>query len=111
LSSDFDAVMAIGALLNAPRKVTRAEFQWLLPHLNTSARWLHLAYPKSRWIREGMPAFSQWGERTDGPGTPWMEYHDWEKMLYFFAPTKIELVFNSEWHNNDFNWFDLIVHQ
>jgi SAM-dependent methyltransferase len=107
----FEVVMAIGSLLNAPQKATRAEIQLLLPHLNTGARWLHLAYPKSRWIREGMLPFSQWGELTDGPGTPWMEYHDWEKMLYFFAPARIELVFSCEWHNNDFNWFDLIVHQ
>jgi FkbM family methyltransferase len=110
LAYGFDAVLAIGSLLNAPEKVTRAEIQMLLPHLNAGGRWLHLAYPKSRWIRDGMPLFSQWGELTDGPGTPWMEYHDWEKMLYFFAPAKIALVFSCEWHNNDFNWFDLVIH-
>jgi SAM-dependent methyltransferase len=111
LPSDFDIVLALGSLLNAPKEVTRAEVQCLLPHLKSGGRWLHLAYPKSRWLREGMPPFSEWGEATDGAGTPWMEYHDWEKMLYFFSPAEIELVFGCEWHDNDFNWFDFLVHR
>jgi hypothetical protein len=32
--------------------------------------------------------------------------------LYFFALRKSNwCLFSCEWHNNDFNWFDLIVHQ
>jgi hypothetical protein len=46
---------------------------------------------------------------TDGPGTPWMEYHDWEKLVYLFSPTPIEPTFECEWHNHDFNWFDFRV--
>ncbi len=109
LPYDFDAVLAIGSLINAPKEVIRTEIQALLPHLRRGARWLHLAYPKTRWTREGTTPFSQWGEMTDGPGTPWMEYHDWEKLVYLFAPIRIELVFDCEWHNNDFNWFDFFV--
>lgn len=78
LPYDLDAVMAIGSLINAPKEVTRTEIQALLPHLKPGGRWLHLAYPKVRWEREGSPPFPQWGEMTDGPGTPWVEYHDWE---------------------------------
>jgi 2-polyprenyl-3-methyl-5-hydroxy-6-metoxy-1,4-benzoquinol methylase len=109
LPHDFDAVLAIGSLINAPTEVIREEVQALLPHLKTGCRWLHFAYPKTRWVREGMPRFSQWGEMTDGPGTPWMEYHEWETLVHLFAPTPIELVFGCEWHDHDFNWFDFRV--
>lgn len=109
LPYDFDVVMAIGSLINAPTKIIREEIQALLPHMKRGGRWLHLGYPKARWEREGMPPFSQWGTMTDGPGTPWMEYHDWEKLVYLFSPTPIEPTFECEWHNHDFNWFDFRV--
>src|SRR5207249_1858570 len=106
LPYDFDAVLAIGSLINAPKEVVRDEVQALLPHVKPGGRWLHLAYPKARWEREGSLPFSEWGKVTDGPNTPWMEYHEWETLVYLFDPTRIELRFECEWHNLDFNWFD-----
>ena len=38
-----------------------------------------------------------------------MEYHEWETLVYLFSPTPIELLFDCQWHNNDFNWFDFRV--
>ena len=43
---------------------------------------------------------------TDGPGTPWMEFHERDTMEYFFAPARMRLLFECSWHNHDFNWFD-----
>jgi SAM-dependent methyltransferase len=111
LPDEFDVVLALGSLLNAPLRVIRDEIRAILPHLKDGGRWLHLAYPKARWEREGSMPFSEWGNYTDGSGTPWMEYHDREKIEFLFAPADIEIVFDCEWHSHDFNWFDLLVHR
>jgi len=66
-----------------------------------------LAYPKIRWDREGMLPFETWGDKTDG-GAPWMEWYDLEKILKRLDPAKFEVVLNFNFHNEDFNWFDLV---
>jgi SAM-dependent methyltransferase len=109
LPYDFDVVLALGSLINAPLYVIRDEIQAILPHLKNGGRWLHFAYPKARWERDGRVSFLEWGNFTDGPGTPWMEYHDLEKIEFLFTPSRVETLFDCEWHNHDFNWFDLLV--
>jgi len=108
LDADYDVVMAMGSLHHAPAKVMKPEYQELLRHLKVGGRWLQLAYPRSRWIREGRSPFSKWGEITDGVGTPWCEWYDVPKLLSMFAPAKFEVVLYQEFHNSDFNWFDLL---
>jgi cyclopropane fatty-acyl-phospholipid synthase-like methyltransferase len=108
LDADYDVIMAMGSLHNAPVKVMKPEYQELLRHLKIGGRWLQLAYPRSRWIREGRSPFSKWGEITDGVGTPWCEWYDLPKLLSMFAPAKFEVVLYQEFHNSDFNWFDLV---
>lgn len=105
----FDVVAAIGSLINAPLAVTRAEISRLKMHLRPGGRWLHFAYPKTRWVQEGRMPFSQWGEKTDGPGTPWMEYHDRERVFWLFSPSRIRIIFECEWYNHCFNWFDIEI--
>jgi hypothetical protein len=46
---------------------------------------------------------------TDGPGTPWAEWYDAEKLLSLLEPFPFRLVFETEWHDRDFNWFDLVL--
>lgn len=106
LPYEFDVVTAIGSLINAPLAVTKREIDRLKQHLRVGGRWLHLAYPKARWLREGSVDFSRWGEMTDGEGTPWMIYHNKQEIEVLFRPSKIRFLFECEWHNNDFNWFD-----
>ncbi len=108
LDTNYDVIMAMGSLHNAPAEVMKPEYQELLRHLRIGGRWLQLAYPRSRWIREGRSPFSKWGETTDGPGTPWCEPYELEKLLSMFAPAKFEVVLYQEFHNGDFNWFDLV---
>ena len=107
LDHDFDVVTALGSLINAPAAIIKTEINLIKQHLRVGGRWLHFAYPKSRWEREGSIAFSRWGELTDGPGTPWMEFHDRAKIDWFFNPSKIRILFECEWHNSDFNWFEI----
>ncbi len=109
LPDDFDVVMAIGSLHNAPENVMRPEYQELGRRLKPGGRWWQLAYPKVRWEREGSLPFDEWGPRVDGPGTPWEEWLDVPRLLDFLAPAQFEPVFYSEWHNGDFNWFDLVL--
>lgn len=51
--------------------------------------------------------FKQWGEKTDGKGTPWCEWYDVDKLLALLSPAKFEDIFYYEWYNNCYNWFDL----
>ncbi len=105
---DYDAILCLGSLINAPFEVVRREAQELLKHLKIGGRWIELAYPKKRWIREGRLPFKVWGEYTDGAGTPWMEWYDLLKMRRRLEPAKFEVVLYHEFHNGDFNWFDLV---
>jgi len=107
LDVDYDVVTALGSLINAPLAFIKVEVSSLKRHLRPGGRWLHFGYPKSRWEREGLVEFSKWGEMTDGPGTPWMEYHDRAKMHWLFRDSQIRILFECEWHNCDFNWFDI----
>jgi SAM-dependent methyltransferase len=108
LDTDYDVIMGMGSLHNAPVGVMKPEYQELLKHLRLGGRWLQLAYPKSRWERDGKPPFNKWGEMTDGPGTPWEEWYDLPKLLSMFEPAKFDVILYLEFHNSDFNWFDLL---
>lgn len=108
LDTDYDVIMALGSMHHAPMDVLKPEYQELLRHLKAGGRWLQLAYPKARWVRDKRPRFAYWGLTTDGEGTPWAEWLDLEKLLCLFAPAKFDVVLYQEFHNSDFNWFDLL---
>lgn len=107
LPSDYDVIWCQGSLINAPVEVTREEVQELLKHLPVGGRWVELAYPKSRWERDGRMPFELWGEKTDG-GAPWMEWYDLEKLQSILKPAVFDVVLNIEFYNGNFNWFDLV---
>jgi 2-polyprenyl-3-methyl-5-hydroxy-6-metoxy-1,4-benzoquinol methylase len=108
LDTDYDVIMAMGSLHHAPTDILKPEYHELLRHLKVGGRWLQLAYPRARWIREGRMPFSKWGEITDPPSTPWVEWYDLPKLLRMFEPAKFDVVLYQEFHNSDFNWFDLL---
>ncbi len=107
LPTDFDIIWCQGSLINAPFDFVRAEIQALLEHLPIGGRWVELAYPQERWQREGALPFEQWGNKTDGQGTPWVEWYDLEKLTKALAPAKFDTILDFNFHNDDFNWFDL----
>lgn len=107
LPVDYEVIWCQGSLINAPFDVIRLEAQELLKHLPPGGRWIELAYPKVRWEREGRLPFERWGEKTDG-GAPWIEWYELEKMMDRLSPAKFEVVLHFNFHNNDFNWFDLV---
>lgn len=108
LDRDYDVLYAQGSLHHAPVDVIGPEVQALLDHLQVGGRWIQLAYPKSRWVREGSLSFSEWGKRSDGENTPWAEWYDWPKLQSLLLPAEFDVVLCQEFHNNDFIWFDLI---
>jgi SAM-dependent methyltransferase len=103
---EYDAIFCCGSLINAPLELMRVEVQALLKHLIPGGRWIELAYPKERWLREGSLAFEKWGEETDG-GAPWMEWHDLDKVRWYLQPVEFDVILSLEFYNQDFNWFDL----
>jgi 2-polyprenyl-3-methyl-5-hydroxy-6-metoxy-1,4-benzoquinol methylase len=107
LKEQYSAIWCQGSLINAPFEIIRHEAQLLLKHLPVGGRWIELAYPKVRWEREGRLPFDQWGESTDGPGTPWVEWYDLSKLKGALEPAEFDVIFNFEFHNGDFIWFDL----
>lgn len=108
LDRDYDVIWCQGSMINAPFEVMREEVAVLLEHLPLGGRWVELAYPKVRWEREGCLPFEVWGERTDGLGTPWVEWYDLRKLLQRLAPATFGVILELEFHNGDFSWFDLI---
>ena len=110
LPSDFDALLAVGSLHNAPSSLMKDEVLELARRLRTGGRWLQLAYPKARWEREGSLPFDEWAPLVDGPGTPWEEWYDIPKLLALLEPARFEPLLYYEFHNHDFNWFDLVFH-
>lgn len=107
LDYDYDVIWCQGSLINAPFQVIRAEIQQLLKHLKIGGRWIELAYPETRWVREGRIPFTGWGAVTDG-GAPWMEWYDLDKLKLALSPAQFEVVLYFDFHNADFNWFDLL---
>lgn len=108
LRGSFDVIWAQGSLHHAPQHIIREEVHMLLEHLPVGGRWIQLAYPKRRWEREGRLPFEQWGEITDGPGTPWAEWYDVEKLLDVLSPAQFEVVLNLDIRSGEFVWFDLV---
>jgi 2-polyprenyl-3-methyl-5-hydroxy-6-metoxy-1,4-benzoquinol methylase len=108
LDTDFDAILCMGSLHHMPYKAVREEVQELIRHLKIGGRWIQLAYPRSRWLREGRMPFKIWGAYTDGAGTSWAEWYDLPKLLNLLEPARFDVILYREFYNNDFNWFDLI---
>jgi len=106
LDADYDVIMAMGSLHNAPVEVMKPEYQELLRHLKIGGRWLQLAYPKVRWERDGSLPFDKWGDLVER--APWEEWYDVPKLLSMFQPAKFDVVLYFEFYNGDFNWFDLV---
>ncbi len=94
LDTDYDIIMAMGSLHHAPTEVIVPEVAELRKHLKVGGRWLQLAYPKTRWVREGCLPFSEWGNVTDGPGTPWAEWCDLAKFFQVHHPADFDVVLN-----------------
>jgi SAM-dependent methyltransferase len=108
LDHDYDVVWCQGSQINNPFGFARRECGLILRHLKSGGRWIELAYPKERWIREGSPPFRIWGTMTDGEGTPWVEWYDLDKLLRRLAPARFDPILSLNFHNDDFNWFDLV---
>jgi SAM-dependent methyltransferase len=105
----FDFIYCQGSLINVPFHFARAETLRIVPKLKPGGRWIELCYPKDRWAREGRLPFSTWGEVTHGEATPWMEWYDLERLQQRFSPIQVRPVINFNFHQNDFNWFDLAI--
>ena len=108
LPNDYDVIWCQGSLINAPFDFVREEIQALLKHLPIGGRWIELAYPKERWVREGSLPFEKWGEKTDGKGTPWVEWYDLDKLKLALTPAEFNTVLSFNFRDHEFNWFDLI---
>jgi hypothetical protein len=97
-----------GSLINAPFDVIQKEAQELMKHLPVGGRWIELAYPRERWVNEGQMPFDKWGEKTDGAGTPWVEWYDLDKVMLLLSPSRFDVVLHFNFYNDALNWFDLI---
>ena len=91
LPSDYDAVFVIGSIHHVPFDIARREALNVISHLKVGGRWIELVYPQERWLREGSMPFETWGTRTDGDRTPWVEWHDAEKIRRRLHPAILNL--------------------
>jgi len=107
LDKDYDVIWCSGSLINSPFEVTREEVQAIVQHLKEGGHWIELGYPETRWEREGRMPFEEWGVKTDG-GAPWIEWKDLTKLKVLLEPIEFETVLYFDYHDSDFNWFDLV---
>jgi methyltransferase family protein len=107
LPHNYDAVWVFGSIHHVPFEIARREALDALGHLKPGGRWMELVYPRERWLREGAPAFEQWGKLTDGERTPWAEWHDVEKVRRRLFPAPLRTVLDFEFCARNYRWLDL----
>ena len=108
LADSYDVILCQGSLHHAPASVVVPEMHALAQRLRPGGRWLQLAYPRERWLRDGRMPFHHWGEVTDGPGTPWAEWMSLEKLLSRLDPYCFDVLLDFNFHDDEFVWFDLV---
>lgn len=109
LPTDFDFVWCNGSLLHLPFDEAREECAAIIEHLKPGGRWVELAYPRERWVREGALPFSEWGRLTDGERTPWVEWYDMEKLKERLNPARLEPLLEHRFSSESFVWLDAKV--
>src|SRR5262245_54658776 len=57
LPADFDAIWVFGSIHHVPFAIARREALSVLERLKPGGRWMELAYPRERWLREGSLPF------------------------------------------------------
>lgn len=107
LRPDYDAIIVIGSIHHIPFDIARSEALNALSRLKVGGRWIELVYPRERWLREGSMPFDTWGTRTDGERTPWVEWHDIEKVRRRLYPAILTTVLDFELASNSHRWLDL----
>lgn len=105
--SEIDVLFSGGSLHHAPKEFLLPEYQIIQSKVRSGGRWLQLAYPKTRWVREGSPTFEKWGTYTDGPDTPYAMPIDADFVQAMISPRKSRVILDYEFHDSDFNWIDL----
>jgi len=109
LPCDFDVIWCNGSLINISFNSAREECSHILPHLKRGGRWIELAYPYERWVREGSKPFSEWGKLTDGERTPWVEWYDIDKLKQRLFPARLGTVLNLSLTSGAMNWMDMVL--
>ncbi|MCF8533122.1 MAG: class I SAM-dependent methyltransferase [Reyranella sp.] len=107
LPPNFDAIVVIGSIHHVPFDIARKEALSAISRLKVGGRWIELVYPRERWLREGSMPFDTWGTRTDGDRTPWVEWHDVEKVRRRLHPAILKTVLDFELASHSHRWLDL----
>ena len=107
LRSDYDAIWVFGSIHHVPFEMARREGLEALGRLKPGGRWMELVYPRERWLREGSLSFDVWGAVTDGERTPWVEWHDVEKVRRRLFPAPLRTVLDFELCSHNYRWLDL----
>lgn len=111
IAPDFDFIYCQGSLINVPFQFARIETLHIVSKLRPGGRWIERCYPKERWIRDGRLPPTKWGQMTDGESTPWAEWYDLDRLRERFRPVGITPLTSFNFHDDEFNWFDLAVDQ
>ncbi len=105
----FNAFYAHGVLHHIPFELAQKQVAHISCFLEPGTRVVLLMYPRERWEHCGKPAFEDFGAMTDGPGTPWAEWYDDNKIKKLFGE-EYELIETIPWgwKNIEFINFELI---
>lgn len=107
-SEPFDAVLCLGSLINAPFSFARKQVEALKNAVRPGGTVVFLGYPKVRFDESGARNGHEFGQRTDGEATPWVEWYDREKIEALFG-REFKIVYERNFGRSgkEFNWFEL----
>jgi len=107
----FDFIWAQGSLHHNPIHLSKIIIKELSTNFVKDQRFLLLSYPKERWIHDGYPLYRNWGNMTDGAGTPWAQPFEKDEIKYLFS-NKSKILFQKKWNIvdniNSFIFFDIL---
>jgi hypothetical protein len=107
VADNLDAIWVFGSIHHVPFEIARQEALNALHLLKVGGRWIELVYPRERWLREGSLPFNEWGKLTDGERTPWVEWHDVEKVRQRLEPARFRTILDFQFCSHNYQWIDL----
>jgi len=109
LPGPVDMIFAIGSLHHIPFAWARREVSVLARLIRPGGKFCLFTYPWERFFESGALDFKEFGEKTDGRGTPWAEWYDNLKILHLFEGLDFSLTYEKKFgnHEKEFIWHEL----
>jgi hypothetical protein len=102
-------IFAIGSLHHIPFAWARREISALARFFRPGGKFCLFTYPWERFSESGALDFHEFGEKTDGLGTPWAKWYDNLKILHLSDGLDFSLTYEKKFGKDEkeFIWHEL----